>query len=173
RPHFLQDRLRHRGWFDLRLDDEAERPEDARDVVAEHAIAGLEPGRVDLRDDFTIERTLLHVTDHTDNPHPPAVLRVVPPRDTLTHRVVTAPEKASHRFIDHDGRLRAAVVLWRKDAAAPQRDAEGVEVLADDEFVRNGVREVARRLAFVLDCERAAFADAERQVGRGAGGRDG
>src|SRR4029453_7557302 len=99
-----------------------QRPEDASDVVAEHAIGGLEPGGVDLREGFSIERALLHVTDDTNNPHPPAVLLVVPPGDTLTPRVVPAPEMASHRFIDHDDGLGPAVALRRKEPAPPQGD---------------------------------------------------
>src|SRR5262245_56150983 len=166
------DRRRHRGWFERRLDDEAQRPEDAQDVLAKHPIIDLGPGRVHLRDGFSIERALLHIADDTDDPHPSAVLHGVSPRDTMPHRVVVVPETPGQYLIDQYDRLGAVVVLRRKETAALQRDTERVKVLADQPFVRDRVRDLARRLALVLDRERAAFANTERQIRRGACRRD-
>jgi hypothetical protein len=62
-------------------------------------IIDLWPRGVQLRDGFSIERTLFHIADDTDDSHPSAVLHLVSPRDTLPHRIVVAPEKASQCFI--------------------------------------------------------------------------
>ena len=81
-----------------------------------------------------LERKVAHVSDDADH----APFLCAPAEDVLADRILPRPERACHRFVDHDDRLGRRRVARRDVAAGAQRDAHRRRISVGDDAHERG-----------------------------------